>query len=179
MRAFAPLLLLLALGLAAQKSNAARLLVESSVQDQQVILEAVGEYAEDGTAFNAPRYKLESPKMTRFLYRAKTGQWTITGKETNIEASKGTIVSLKPSSTPFTATFKYYDTGNKKWHVDASFNISSLSDVVDDKKPPSASSSTAGMILEDGPGTTLVGDTKEELDQQGQLQQQVNFSFTD
>lgn len=110
---------------AAVKVPEGRLLFVSTNGQDEVVTGARGTYEPDGEAHGFPRYCLQSDTIKRFLYRSsKSGQWTITASELNIEKSKGTIVSLEASMSPIKQMFKFYSNG--KWIVDESFKISEL-----------------------------------------------------
>jgi hypothetical protein len=97
--------------------------VSSEVKDKTVE-QATGNYLRDGSVYGFARYRLDSPKLTRYLYRSTKGTWSITGSEANIEKSKGTIVSSKAADSPLGQTFKYYSGGS--WNVDPSFFVTLL-----------------------------------------------------
>jgi hypothetical protein len=103
-------------------SSSQNVLVITSGSTDPGIMKAVGNYYDDGEAYDSIRFRLDSTDEVRFLYRTSKGFWSFTGSEANVEKGKGTIISLEKSESPVGLSFKFYNS-QKKWEVDESFSV--------------------------------------------------------
>lgn len=102
-------------------SSVSNILHITSSSTDKGINQAVGDYYDDGEAYNSIRFRLDSTDTVKYLYRNKKGIWAFTGSEANIMKGKGTIVSTHAGESPIGLSFKYYASG--KWATDDSFSV--------------------------------------------------------
>ena len=126
------LFLLAVWGAVASSLPTAVRLSSSKSKDELVVRNAMGEYEANGEANGVSRYKRLETSLPqsgdRFLFRSKTGRWSIANTEKDVAESKKILMMSSGANalSPVGLAFRYY-AGEGKWEIDPSFSLSDIS----------------------------------------------------